>query len=52
MTKEAMLDWKLGNHDAAIAMVKLDLIAFPVYKSSFKDTLKDPQYKELYQLVK
>lgn len=52
MTKEAMLDWKLGNHDAAIAMVKLDLIAFPVYKASFKDTLKDPQYKELYQLVK
>jgi len=52
MTKEAMLDWKLGNHDAAIAMVKLDLISFPVYKASFKDTLKDPQYKELYQLVK
>lgn len=52
MVKEAMLDWDLNKRDAAIAMVKLDLIAFPVYKPSFKDTLKDPKYKELYQLVK
>lgn len=52
MVKEAMLDWDLNKRDAAISMVKLDLIAFPVYKPSFKDTLKDPKYKELYQLVK
>ena len=37
MVKEAMLDWDLNKRDAAIAMVKLDLIAFPVYKPSFKD---------------
>lgn len=52
MVKEAMLNWDLNKRDAAIAMVKLDLIAFPVYKPSFRDTLKDPKYKELYQLVK
>lgn len=52
MVKEAMLDWNLNKHEDAIAMVKLDLIAFPVYKPSFRDTLKDKKYKDLYQLVK
>ncbi len=52
MIKEAMLDWNLNNKQAAVELVKLDTIAFPVYKSGFKDTLKDPAYKTLYQLIK
>lgn len=52
MVKEAMLDWNLNNRQAAIDLIKLDIIAFPVYKSGFKDTLKDPAYKPLYQLIK
>lgn len=52
MMKQAMLELNLGNESAAESIVKLDVMAFPVYKASFRDTLSDPYYKQLYVLVK
>jgi hypothetical protein len=52
MIKQAMLELNLGNESAAESIVKLDVIAFPVYKASFRDTLNDPYYRSLYNLVK
>lgn len=52
MMKQAMLELNLGNESAAESIVKLDVIAFPVYKASFRDTLSDPYYRKLYVLVK
>ncbi|RTK99485.1 MAG: hypothetical protein EKK57_09375 [Proteobacteria bacterium] len=52
MLKQAMLDFNLGNESAAESLVKLDVLAFPVYKASFRDSLKDPYYHKLYALTK
>lgn len=52
MLKQAMLDFNLGNESAAESLVKLDVLAFPVYKASFRDSLKDPYYHKLYTLTK
>lgn len=52
MMKQAMLELNLGNESAAESIVKLDVLAFPVYKASFRDTLSDPYYKKLYVLIK
>lgn len=52
MLKQAMLDFNIGNESAAESLVKLDVLSFPVYKASFRDTLKDPYYHKLYVLTK
>lgn len=52
MLKQAMLDFNLGNESAAESLVKLDVLAFPVYKASFRDSLKDPYYHKLYTITK
>lgn len=52
MLKQAMLDFNLGNESAAESLVKLDVLAFPVYKASFRDSLKDTYYHKLYTLTK
>lgn len=52
MLKLAMLDFNLGNKKNAESLVQLDIIAFPVYKASFKNTLSDPYYKKLKNLIK
>lgn len=52
MIKQAMLEFNLGNESAAESLVKLDVIAFPVYKESFRSTMSDPYYKKLYDLAK
>jgi hypothetical protein len=52
MIKQAMLEFNLGNESAAESLVQLDVLAFPVYKESFRSTMSDPYYKKLYDLAK
>lgn len=52
MIKMAMLDYTIGETKQAESMVELACNAFPVYKKSFKNTLSDPYYKDLLNLVK
>jgi len=52
LIKEAMLQWNMGYKDKARSLVETAVLAFPVYKSSFKDTLKAKKYKPLLELVK
>lgn len=52
MLKQAMLELNLDNESAAESLVKLDVLAFPVYKASFRDTLSDDYYKSLRDLIK
>lgn len=52
MMKLAMLSFSLGDKSQAESIVKLDSLAFPVYKTSFKNTLSDPYYKKLKDLIK
>ncbi len=51
MMKEAMLDWNLGFKESAVALVKTDVQAFPVYVPSFRTTLKDKKYQPLVELL-
>lgn len=52
MIKQAMLNWNLGNKQTAKNLVELALIAFPVYKNSYLNTLKARKYQELYAIAK
>jgi hypothetical protein len=51
LIKEAMLQWNIGNKDKAKQLVNLAVLAFPVYKKSFQDTLKAKKYLPLKELV-
>ena len=51
MIKQAMLNWNLGNKEEARKFVRLALVSFPVYKSSYMNSLKDKKYKELYDIA-
>jgi O-antigen ligase len=51
LIKEAMLAWKLGKYDQAQQLVKLEVLAFPVYNASSRITLKAKQYKTLQDLI-
>lgn len=52
LIKEAMLQWNIGNREKAKQLVNLAVLAFPVYKKSFQDTLKAKKYLPLKELVK
>jgi O-antigen ligase len=51
LIKLAMLNWNLGNKDTAAALVKQALVAYPVYKKSYHQTLKAHKYAPLDKLV-
>jgi O-antigen ligase len=52
LIKEAMLQWNMGNKEKAKQLVETAVVAFPVYKKSFQDTLKAKKYQELKELSK
>ena len=52
LIKEAMLQWNMGNKEKAKQLVETAVVAFPVYKKSFQDTLKAKKYQELEKLTK
>jgi O-antigen ligase len=47
LIKLAMLNWNNGNYTLAKKYANLAIIAFPVYKKTFLNTLKDKRYKQL-----
>lgn len=50
--KQAKLYWNIGNKEKARRYVKLALISYPVYQSSYLSSLKDKKYSELAKIVK
>lgn len=52
LIKEAMLAWNLGDKAHAEELVNMAVLAFPVYKSTYTDSLKAKKYKPLLALVK
>lgn len=50
--KQAILNWDLGNKEKARQLVNLALVAYPVYKNSYLNSLKNNNYQELYKIVK
>ena len=52
LIKEAILQWNIGNKEKARQLVETAIVAFPVYKKSFQDTLKAKKYQELKELIK
>ena len=47
MLKEAMLEWDSGDKVNAERLVRLDALAFPVYISSFRDSMNKKKYSQL-----
>jgi O-antigen ligase len=52
MIKQAQLYWNMGDKAEARRYVRLALISYPVYKSSYLSSLKDKKYSELAKIVK
>lgn len=52
LIKEGMLAWNLGDKAKAKELVKTALIAFPVYKASYQESLKAKKYAPLLAIVK
>lgn len=49
--KQAQLYWNMDNKEEARRYVRLALIAYPVYKSSYLSSLKNKKYSELAKIV-
>jgi hypothetical protein len=47
MLKEAMLEWDSGDKVSAEKLVRLDALAFPVYISSFRNSMNKKKYSQL-----
>ena len=52
MIKQAQLYWNMGNKEEAKRYVRLALVSYPVYQSSYLTSLKDPKYAGLTEIVK
>ncbi len=52
LLKEAKLAWNLGDKPSAYQLVDTAVLAFPVYKASYLDTLKAKKYNLLRATIK